>query len=142
MTMNLLADVCAYLGDARRARLLYGTLLPHGHLNAVVGTALASTGSVSRSLGRLAATMAHWDAAERHFHNALAMNVRLGSPTWTAYTKRDYAAMLLATGDPGGRERAITLLGEALDTARQIGMSNLERRASTLKESASATLPG
>jgi tetratricopeptide (TPR) repeat protein len=142
MTMNLLADVCAFLGDVRRAGLLYDMLAPYGHLNAVVGTALACTGSVSRSLGRLATMMERWDAAEQHFRDALVMNTNLRSPTWVAYTKRDYAALLLATRDPAKREKAIRLLDESLETARQVGMHNLEGKIGTLKESmASVALP-
>ena len=129
LSMGLLADTCVFLDDSRRAPLIYDALLPYGHLNAVVGTGLACTGSVSRQLGRLAASVGEWDAAERHFEDAVAMNVKVGTPLWTAYAKRDYADMLLMRGRPHDRDRARRLLDEALDTGTVLGLHNVVRTA-------------
>ena len=76
----------------------------------------------------LAATMARWDEAEQHFQEALAMNTRTGARPWLAHTQHDYATMLLARGQPGERDKAMTLFEEALATARELGMRALEAR--------------
>src|SRR5262249_18600488 len=47
------ADVCARLGDARRARSLYDRILPYAHLN-VTSSLFMYMGSAALTLGRLA----------------------------------------------------------------------------------------
>jgi DNA-binding CsgD family transcriptional regulator len=76
----------------------------------------------------LAATMAHWQDAEQHFEEALAMNANMGARTWLAHTQHDYAAMLVARNQPGDAEQAAALLQDALSTARELGMRALEAR--------------
>ena len=107
--MSFLAETAAVVGDAGRAAVLYRLLLPWSALN-IVDEAEAIRGSAGRYLGLLAATMERWDAAERHFEDAIAMNARMGVRPWLARTQHDYAHMLLARGGPGDRERATALL--------------------------------
>ena len=66
--------------------------------------------------------------AQRHFEEALTMNERIGARVALAHTQHDYAAMLLARGEPGDRERAMDLLKASLESAREIGMRALEKR--------------
>ncbi|MDQ3995375.1 MAG: AAA family ATPase, partial [Actinomycetota bacterium] len=87
--MSLLAETCALLGDRDAASVLDRLLLPYAALNAV-DVSEGFTGSVSRSLGLLAATTSRWDAAERHFEDALAMNERMDTRPWLARTQHDY----------------------------------------------------
>lgn len=54
----LLAQACSHFGDARRAPLLYGALLPYAGLVASAGTPAFCTGSVAHFLGLLAHTFA------------------------------------------------------------------------------------
>ena len=56
------------------------------------------------------------------------MNGRIGARVALAHTQHDYAAMLLARGEAGDRERAIPLLKASLESAREIGMRALEER--------------
>ena len=56
------------------------------------------------------------------------MNERIGARVALAHTQHDYAAMLLARGEAGDRERAIALLQASLESAREIGMRALEER--------------
>ncbi len=132
------SEVCAFLRDARRARTLYEMLLPYADRN-VANPAYVCYGSASRSLGILATTMYRWEEAERHFEHALAMNTRMSARPWVAHTQQDYAAMLLARGAPGDRERALALLTEAGETARQLGMKSLLDKAETLQRRGVAT---
>jgi DNA-binding CsgD family transcriptional regulator len=123
-----LAEVCAFLGDARRAAILYQLLLPYARHNVGVGPEIACYGSASRYLGLLAAAMSKWEDATKHFENALAMNAKMGAKPWVAHTQHDYAEMLLARGQPTYYEKAGSLLDEALVIARDLGMRVLEER--------------
>jgi DNA-binding NarL/FixJ family response regulator len=126
--MIYLAEICAYLGDAARAAMLYPLLLPYAERAIVVGGQVACYGAASRYLGMLAATMSHWQDAEQHFEAALAMNANMGARPWLAHTQHDYAAILVARNQPGDTEKAAALLQEALTTARDLGMQALEAR--------------
>ena len=116
--MTLLASVCEALGDERRAAFLYEALLPYGDRNALSVPEHAA-GSVSRSLGVLAAAMGRRDDATRHFEDALAMNARMGARPWVARTQHDYGRMLR----PHDPERARAILGRAADAYRALGMT-------------------
>ena len=70
VTLSNLADACWSLGDAARAAELYQMLMPREGEFVIIGWANTSAGSVSLSLGVLAATMRQWDDAERHFEDA------------------------------------------------------------------------
>jgi DNA-binding NarL/FixJ family response regulator len=124
-----LAEVSAALNDARRAAMLYRLLLPYADRALVLGGGFVCSGASGRHLGMLAATMSDWSAAERHFEDALAMNARIGALLPLAHTRHDYAAMLLARGAPGDRERASVLLRSSLSSAQKMGARALEQRA-------------
>jgi DNA-binding CsgD family transcriptional regulator len=127
--MVYLSEVCAALGDAARAATLYRPLSPYSGHNIVFGMGLVCCGSADRYLGLLCATMALWPEAQQHFEAALTMNERIGARVAQAYTRHDYATMLLTRGEAGDRERALELLKASLESAREIGMRALEERA-------------
>jgi predicted ATPase len=127
VSATVVADVCAYIGDADCARKLYDELLPVADQN-VVGLAECARGSVARSLGVLATLLGDYDEAEQHFRAALADNERMGARPWVARTQHEYAQLLLARDAPGDKERSHELLGTALDTARSLGMVMLAAR--------------
>ena len=136
--MAYLAEVCAFLGDARRAATLYRLLLPYNGYTVVVGGAYVCYGAAARYLGVLAATMERWEDAAQHFEDALAMNARMGARPWLAHTQHQYAVMLLARHQPGDRDKAMPLLQEALTTARALGMHALEKRITDLYRAAAS----
>jgi DNA-binding NarL/FixJ family response regulator len=127
--MVYLSEVCAAFGDAARAVTLYRLLSPYGGHNIVFGAGIACGGSADSYLGLLCAAMASWPEAQQHFEAALTMNARIGARVALAYTRRDYAAMLLARGEASDREHAISLVRASLEAAREIGMKALEERA-------------
>jgi tetratricopeptide (TPR) repeat protein len=127
-TMTYLADVCTFLQDRARAAALYRILKPFDGANVVVGSGIACHGALSRYLGALATVLERWDDATRHFEDALAMNARMDARPWLAHTQAQYAAMLLARGDSGDRDKAAAMLEPALATARELGMRALEER--------------
>jgi class 3 adenylate cyclase len=126
-----LSEVCARLGDAARARTLHRLLAPYAERN--IARMPICLGSAARHLGLLAATLGRFDEAGAHFENALRMNETMGALPWVAHTQHDFAAMLLARGAPGDRERAVRLLGLALDTAQGLGMRSLVERVLALR---------
>jgi DNA-binding CsgD family transcriptional regulator/tetratricopeptide (TPR) repeat protein len=123
-----LSELCAALGDASRAVVLYRLLLPYAGRNIVLGLTIACCGSADRYLGLLCATMGCYSEAEGHFEQALAMNSRTGARVPLAHTQHDYAAMLLVRGQAGDQDRAVALLKASVDSAREIGMRALEER--------------
>jgi tetratricopeptide (TPR) repeat protein len=137
-TLAMLAETSALLADRARAAALYAHLLPHADLVIVAGISSACAGSVRRPLGVLAATLERWDEAVDHFERALAVHRRLASPPFVARTQLEYAAALLAARDADARDRddslhaAHALLGNALTTARALGMAGVAARAETL----------
>jgi DNA-binding SARP family transcriptional activator/tetratricopeptide (TPR) repeat protein len=119
--MSFLAEACELVGDAGIAATLYPLLEPWASFNAVdVGEGIR--GSVSRYLGILAAMLARWEEAERHFEHALAANERMGLRPWLAHTQMDYGRMLLARNNPGDSELARTLVATAQSTYRELAM--------------------
>jgi class 3 adenylate cyclase/tetratricopeptide (TPR) repeat protein len=125
------AVVCAELGDRAAAVRLYRLLAPYS--DRVAGQGIIWVGSVSHYLGVLAATLGRFDEAEAHLMAGDAAHERLGAPGWRARTRLEWARLLLARGQPGDAERARQLAGQALATARELGLSNVERRAAALR---------
>jgi DNA-binding SARP family transcriptional activator len=128
LAASVLAEVCERLEDAARALPLYEALLPYADYNVYASPEVAF-GSASRPLGLLAATLSHWEEAERHFERALEMNARMGTRPWVAHTQHDHARMLLARGDSSDLPRAKQLLSNALETYRELEMEPWVRRA-------------
>ncbi len=123
-TVAYLAEACASLGDVPRAGVLYDLLSPLADRTIVIGLG-GCWGSAARFLGILASTLRRWDAAIRHFEDALSMNRRLGARPFVALTEQAYAAALLERGEPGDRERAIELIASVVRAARQLGMRSV-----------------
>jgi DNA-binding SARP family transcriptional activator len=122
VSVGLLAETTAILDDRAGAEALYPQLLPYA--GRVAGSySEISTGSAARYLGILAATTGRWEDAEAHFETALEANERIGARPWLALTRRDYAAMLRARGDPGDDRRANVLARAANELADAVGMS-------------------
>jgi class 3 adenylate cyclase/tetratricopeptide (TPR) repeat protein len=126
LAMPVCSAVCARLGDRARASLLFDLLVPYAHQ--FVFTAGGSLGAVAYYLAILASTYGDFDEAERRFADAAATHERVGAPNWLGRTRLEWARMLINRGRPGDAERARELLGQALATARERGLANIERR--------------
>jgi len=121
VSICLLAETCAILGDTEPAPLLYDLLLPLGSLNAIAVPEI-SLGSTSRPLGILATLLGRFDEAARHFEEAMRMDERMGARPFLAHTHEEYTRMLLKRNAQGDRERAEELLSRAEATYRELGM--------------------
>ncbi|HKP91019.1 MAG TPA: protein kinase [Thermoleophilaceae bacterium] len=130
---SMLAQVAARLPDRPYGDQLYDLLLPYAHRNVVVGAGWACEGSAAAPLAELAAALGRYDDAERHFEEALRMNIALEGPPLVAETRMRYAAMLADRDRPDDRERALELVADSLDAAQQLGMSVLVERCFDLK---------
>jgi DNA-binding SARP family transcriptional activator len=118
LTMGLLADACAFLGDRERAAVLYARLEPYPH-RVVVGPIEIALGSAARSLGNLAAVLGRPDDAVSWLERAVRDNDRAGARPWAAHARRDCARLLLAEGKPAAAEAP---LEQAAATYRALGM--------------------
>lgn len=116
-----LALACGYLGDRPRAAILYEILLPYADRFPTFLVGAGVTWTNEAPLGVLAATMRRFDDAIDHFERALQHSATSGAP-WRVVAQREFARVLLARGNPGDRDRALRLVDDALDTARDIGM--------------------
>jgi tetratricopeptide (TPR) repeat protein len=126
------AEVCARLGDVEPAGRLYEHLAPWHQQIACFS--FSTRGAVALYLGMLATVLTRYDQAEDHFSEAMEIHERLRAPYWIACTRLEWARMLLARRQPGDAERARDLVGQALATARELGLANVERRAVELLE--------
>ena len=130
-SMCLLPDPCGFLGDEDAAAKLHSLLLPYEHLYAQAPVE-AVFGSLARGLGVLATTQGRFDDAERHFERAIEMERRMGARPWLAHAQHDQAAMRLARGGPGDRQRARSLLADAVRAYGDLGMETWAARATAL----------
>jgi tetratricopeptide (TPR) repeat protein len=131
MTMALLAETCALLGDAERAPRLYDLLAPFAdrYVQVIYTT---NWGSAHRHLGLLAGLMDRFDDAAAHFESALEANEAIGALLMTAETQIAYGALLLRRGRKRDRERAAQLGALARDIAVSRELDGLRRRAEAL----------
>lgn len=131
--MSFLSEAVALVRDLERAAVLYDVLLPYATRNATV-LMITSRGSISHSLGLLAATLGRHTEATQHFDTALAMNRRMGARPMVAVTLHDYAAALLRAANPGAATRAHELAREAHAIAADLGMPELVARCEMILE--------
>jgi hypothetical protein len=129
-----LSAAAVRLSAQEEATTLYTLLLPHADTNAVDGGAVTFLGSYSHYLGMLAISLGQWDHAEKHLADAATVHRGMGARADLARTRLEWARMLLTRRQPGDADRARELLGQALLTARELGLATVERRAVELLE--------
>jgi transcriptional regulator with XRE-family HTH domain len=132
--MAYLAEVCVYLRDAQRAGRLYHFLLPYAGRLLLTGYFGVCYGAIDRYLGMLAGCQQHWEAAERHFLQALEINQNVQALPWLAHTQVAYASALLERAAPGDQAQARRLLTEARQTAHRLGMVYLAEKIGKLED--------
>jgi hypothetical protein len=118
--MYSLAMACSRLGDAACADRLYRSLLPMEPYCHVAFRAAAFLGSVSRTLGVLAATGGNADQADEHFRRAIDRNEEIGALWQLMRARRDYGLFLHERGEAA---RAAELLSSARDLGARLGIS-------------------
>ena len=132
ITLCLLAELCAYFDDRRRASLLYAhPPAPTSRWSDLHQSFAARSHS---SLALLAATLERHEDAAAHFEYAMRQNVRVGAPPFVAQTQYDYARFFLRTrAAPADRQRATSLVSEALGTATHLDLPRLRGKLLALQ---------
>jgi class 3 adenylate cyclase len=131
--LTCLSMCAAYLGDAGRAAELYDLLEPYAERCPALQAGAAALPTNHAPLGILAATMGRWEAATRHFERALELTTTRDVGFWRPAIQREYARMLILLGDETSRERALSLLADAIDLARAQGMKTFVEQLLELK---------
>ncbi len=126
--ITLASEAVVAVGDAQQASLLYEMLLPYADRNVVIGLAAVCLGSAARNLGKLAFTAGRPQTARDHLEQALRANTTLNAPVALAHTRLDYAWVLGASGKQAGE-----LIAAAEQTAQQLGLPAVARRAASLR---------
>ena len=135
------AEACVYLEDAARAAQLHPWLLAYEGIAPIVDFGGPCLGSMDRLLGKLDTVLERWQAAERHFEAALALDQQSGSRVWLAHSRYAYASMLHRRAGPGDLDRARALLGDALAESTVLGMNALTPRIEALAGAIAAPPP-
>ena len=140
LAITLLPEVARFLGEAEHAAVLHDLLAPYGRL-AVMFPPELLVGSASGPLGVAAEAAGRWDAAVRHFEDAIAHNSRMGALPAMARAQHDLARALLARGARDDRVRAGELAAAALATAEELGMIELAGRLTKLGQEGPSEAP-
>ena len=131
--MSLLAELCALVGDAHRARLLYDLLAPFEGRN-VISLGAAYIGPVARYLGLLAMATGEVERALGHLETARSATQRTGALPMQVLTALDTAEVLARRGSPGDAERGLALVQGVAPVAERLGMDGAVARVADLCE--------
>jgi tetratricopeptide (TPR) repeat protein len=108
--LEFLADVCAHLGDVRRARMIYDLMLPYAQVWVSFVDISLPFGLAHRQLALLAATYGDYERAIQHFDAAVGPQRMTGSPYAVARCRYEYARMLLTADAVNNRDRVLNLI--------------------------------
>ena len=112
-------EALATVGDDADSARLYPVVLKGLSHGVVISTNSRLWQMIA---GIAAACGQHWDTAQEHYEIALKQAHDLPHKIAQPEVRRWYAQMLLNRNAPGDRDKARTLLGEAIDQYRTIGM--------------------
>jgi DNA-binding winged helix-turn-helix (wHTH) protein len=132
----LLCTACRLLDDAEHATVLYRKLEPFGDRMAVVGLYGFCAGVVHRCLAEFATVFGDFERAERHFVRSVEDNARLGAHVWTAWSRIQYARMLLLRAGRGDQGLAFEQISKAVSYARARGLDEFVTAAEAVREEA------
>jgi class 3 adenylate cyclase/tetratricopeptide (TPR) repeat protein len=129
MTITMLhAHAAVEVGNPEIARIVFEALAPF-HDQVCSSGGMSPHGPVSHYLGGLATVLADYDAAERYFTHAAAVNQRLGAKFFNARNDLLWGRMLVQRSAPSDLDRARELLTSACTVAAEHGYANVERWA-------------
>lgn len=131
--LTLLSLTAASLGDARRAEQLYELLLPYADRYPTLVAGVVTLPPVWSILGILAAAMKRWDEAAHHFERGIERSSAIGATPWMVLTQREYSKMLVDRAGERDRDKALALLSDSLERARDVGMSRVVEQLLALK---------
>jgi hypothetical protein len=130
LTLQIVAEVAAELGDRRRGQRLYAALEPHADLLVSHDLVRVATGSVEAVLGRLALLDGRVDASIAHYERGAERCRRAGLAPALGLAQVGLARALFEHGRRGDAERARGILAELLAGAPSLA----RRQAVELRE--------
>ena len=123
--LALVIEGLVILGEQSQAARLYPLV---GEFLATGAVLLWPISRFTQTIAGVAAAAArHWEVAEEHFQIAMHQAESFPYRLEQAEIRRFHAMMLIDRATPGDREKAQTLLSEALETYTQIGMPRHSR---------------
>jgi class 3 adenylate cyclase/DNA polymerase III delta prime subunit len=131
--VSLLAAAAHEIGAEDLAPRLYELLLPYAELQVTAGAAASSRGPGHYGLGQLAQTLGRLDDAVRHHERALELSHAWKVRPFVAVVSLELAEVLLERGAEGDHERALQLLNDGMDAARDMGSAHFVEQALALK---------
>lgn len=131
ITLTRLAVGSIATGAMEYVETLYRLLTPYPRYYAA-GISLHCDGSVSYFLGMLAHTLGRSREAIAHLEEALVQNERFGLKTQVVRTRYELARTLADNTTRTARKRARSLLKQALEDARNLGLQRLASDAEHL----------
>jgi hypothetical protein len=121
------AGAAALTGHRAAAQAIVPLLAPF--TNQWTRSGPADSGPIALATATARTVLGDYEQAEADFAHARTMAERAGTPYWTAYTKLEWAVMLIQRHEAGDHDRARSLLNDVLQTAREHGFAGIERRA-------------
>jgi thioredoxin-like negative regulator of GroEL len=126
-----LAEICHALNDRENAAVLYRLLEPYrNRVNLIRVTAIVR-GAVARYLGLLSHVREEWDRGSADFEIALELNEQLQARPYLAWTRCEFAALLVSAKREPVRARELARF--AATGATSLGMLWLTERAEQLQ---------
>jgi tetratricopeptide (TPR) repeat protein len=125
----MLAETCAFLGDAARAQALYEMMRPYATRNIVIANCAGYLGVVSHYLGILATVLDRFDEADAWFAAALARYEAMNARPFVARALVERGTAAVRRCADSRLEDHATTITTGLEMARELGMSRLVEKA-------------
>ncbi|MEV4351387.1 AAA family ATPase [Actinoplanes sp. NPDC049596] len=121
-------ELAAWTGDLDLVRACYERALPYAGL--YLNSMSSCQGAIDRVLGSMAAALGDGPAAERHLAAAVAMEEKIGAPSFAALARIAYARVVRTTDSRLSRRLATEALAEAphLKGAAELARDDLTPR--------------
>jgi DNA-binding CsgD family transcriptional regulator len=140
---STIVELAAEFGPPGAAERAAALLRPYPDLFVTGGAgALLVWGSVRTFLGIAAAAAGRPDDAVRELRLGIAADDRAGTLPFAALARFELARVLARRRRPGDAQEAAALAASVADTAGQLGMAPLRRRAAALAASLRGDAPG
>jgi len=121
------AQVAVALGRRADAEVAFHLLAPYADRLSNFG--IGPMSAVARVLGQIDTLLGRFDKAGPRFEQAVELHQGLGHDQYAAYSRLDWAAMLLQRDGDGDRGRARDLATHALEMSQRRGYAKAERLA-------------
>ncbi len=132
MTLYAAARGCAIVGLADEASALYPLVAEWVDTMPIAD--IFEMPLAQRIAGMTAAAGRHWDQAETHFETATRQARDFPNRLDAPQVQYWYAKMLTDRGNPNDHDRARTMLADALESYRKLGMPLHQAKAEELLE--------